>query len=128
MKASVVPLWLVLAGASAGCFSDKDGPAGPIEGECRVPVSVIEAADVVIAIRDFSFKPDSVRVAPGAVVAWVNCEPEFVEAHTSTSDDDVWSSPLLEPGAVFTRTFDRRGVFPYHCVPHPFMRAKVVVE
>lgn len=114
--------------ATAACLSDDPDTTGPLEGECRIPVDVIATADAIIAIRDFSFQPDSVRVAAGATVAWVNCEPPGVEAHTSTSDTGVWDSPLLSSGGLYTRTFDQAGIFPYHCEPHPFMQAKVVVE
>ena len=49
-------------------------------------------------------------------------------AHTSESDGDALSSPLLEPGELYSRTFDEAGSFPYHCGPHPGMRATIVVE
>lgn len=123
------------AAASLGaCFSEKPGstePVDPLAG-CTVPFSDIQAGHTIVAIRNLAFHPDSVRLTRGATVVWVNCEPPDVHRqfgpHTSTSDDGVWNSPLLSPGEHFRRTFDRSDVFPYHCVPHPFMRAQVVVE
>jgi plastocyanin len=127
-----VTVRLVAALAGAGlvallaCFSEREATAPAATGECLVPVSA--AGSVVVAIRDFSFQPAIVNVPAGATVTWVNCEPETGEAHTSTSDNGVWSSELLPPGATFSHTFDQAGSFPYHCEPHPFMTGTVVVE
>ncbi len=48
--------------------------------------------------------------------------------HTVTADDGSWDSGDVQPGATWRRTFDRPGTYPYHCTPHPFMQAVVVVE
>ena len=58
-------------------------------------------------------------------VTWINCDED---SHTSTADGGQWSSPLLAPGDAFTQAFDAPGELAYHCEPHPFMRARVVVE
>ncbi|MGH7530589.1 MAG: cupredoxin domain-containing protein [Gemmatimonadales bacterium] len=113
----------------AACFSDRTGP-GPNPGlaSCQIPVAVINSGDVVVAINNFAFLPDSILVPVGATVTWINCEPEGTEPHTSTADASEWDSPSLNPGARFSHTFTGPGEFPYHCEPHPFMTAKVVVQ
>jgi plastocyanin len=58
-------------------------------------------------------------------VTWINCD---VDSHTSTADGGEWASPLLAPGDAFTQSFETPGEFAYHCEPHPFMQARVVVE
>ncbi len=109
------------------CFSERgDATAPPASGECSVPIGA--AGSTVVAIRDFSFQPATIRVKAGTTITWVNCESETDEAHTSTSDSGVWSSGLLSPGATFSLTFDQTGSFPYHCEPHPFMTGTVAVE
>lgn len=113
---------LVVAGALGAC--DSAGPTDPV-ADC------LEAAGVTgpaVVIRNFTFSPATLRVAPGSRVTWVNCEGPQVEAHTSTSDDGVWASPFLSSGDVFSRDFEQAGSFPYHCVPHPSMEAVVIVE
>ncbi len=124
-------LAIALAGAGlailVACFSERgEATAPPASGECSVPISA--AGSVVVAVRDFSFQPATVRVQAGTTITWVNCEPETGEAHTSTSDSQVWSSDFLSPGTTFSHTFDQVGSFPYHCEPHPFMTGTVVVE
>ena len=120
----------IMSGAMVlACFSDRGaGPTTNIAAECRVPVTVIDSMHYLIAIRDFGFHPDSLSVPPGATVTWVNCEDVGQEPHTTTSDNSVWDSPELNPGARFSHTFPAAGGFPYHCTPHPFMTGKVVVQ
>ncbi len=131
MKRLIVGV-LALAGvAVVACFSDRG--SGPVVGaaECRVPVTVIDSLHYIIALRNFAFHPDSIAVPVGATVTWVNCEDAGVEAHTTTSDTaGVWDSPLLIPGARFSRSFPTPGVFPYHCIPHRDlgMVGKLVVQ
>ncbi|HEU4523578.1 MAG TPA: cupredoxin family copper-binding protein [Gemmatimonadales bacterium] len=124
-------LWLVVgaaaaltAGAVLGCFSERT--AGPLEeGECRFPVGEDIPGSTVVVIREFTFEPAEVRVRAGERVTWINCDED---SHTSTADGGQWSSPLLAPGDAFTQAFDAPGELAYHCEPHPFMRARVVVE
>lgn len=115
------------------CFSDRG--AGPVNSaaECQVPVTVIDSLHYIVAINNFAFHRDSIRVPVGATVTWVNCEPQGTEPHTTTSgtpgnDDGVWNSPELNPGDRFSHTFPAQGAFPYHCTPHPFMIGKIVVQ
>ena len=111
------------------CFSDRGaGPTVNAAAECRVPVTVIDSMHYIVAIRDFGFHPDSLKVPVGAAVTWVNCETPPQEPHTTTSDTPGWDSPPLNPGDRFSHTFPVAGSYPYHCTPHPFMIGKVVVQ
>lgn len=123
------PIAVPLIAALAGCFSEK----GPVDntnvgGECRFASSGAVPGTTVIAIKNFAFAPSEVRVRAGGTVAWVNCEAVNTEAHTSTADQGQWSSRGLASGDVFSRKFDLPGRYTYHCVPHPFMTATIVVE
>jgi plastocyanin len=114
---------------TVACFSDRStGATTTAAAECQVPVSVIDSTHFIVAIRDFAFRPDSIHVPVGATVTWVNCETPPQEPHTTTSDNAAWDSPELNPGDRFSHTFAAAGVFPYHCTPHPFMIAKVIVQ
>lgn len=127
---SSAALALVLALLCAACFSERAELTGTGEGECRLGVGsdAVGAVGTVVAIRDFAFQPAEIRIPRGSRVTWVNCEPEAVESHTTTADGGEWSSPLLSTGEEFSRVFDTPGEFEYHCSPHPFMRATVIVE
>jgi plastocyanin len=109
----------------AACFSERDATAPPAEGVCSLPVGEGVPGSTLVIVRAFTFTPAEVRVRPGDRVTWVNCDPD---PHTSTADGGRWSSPLLSTGDAFTHTYDAVGDFPYHCEPHPFMLARVIVE
>ena len=115
--------------SSAACFSERSTLAPPIsDGDCRIPLSAIGANKTVVAVRDFAFFPDTVRVKAGSEVIWVNCETDVSDYHTSTSTTGVWSSGAINRGQSYARRFDARGNFGYFCEPHPFMRGAVIVE
>jgi amicyanin len=123
--------WLLAAAVAAAvaagaCFSERSA-TGPVAGTCRLPVNDSVPGSVVVPIADFAFLPAELHVHAGQTVTWVNCE-ESATAHTTHGDGEEWSSPLLAPGAGFSRRFDQPGTFDYHCDPHPFMTGRVVVE
>ncbi len=99
---------------------------GERPGDEPGPPAAVEAGDAVeLEISGFAFAPQELRVTPGTTVLWVNRDPV---AHTATADDGSWSSPLVGPGETWERTFEEPGRHSYHCAPHPFMTAVVVVE
>jgi plastocyanin len=132
MKRLIVGVLALASLVVVACFSERgSGPIVSGAAECRVPVTVIDSMHYIIALRNFAFHPDSIAVPVGATVTWVNCEDAGVEAHTTTSDTTgIWDSPLLIPGARFSRSFPIGGVFPYHCTPHRDlgMVGKLVVQ
>lgn len=120
----------LLLGACVSERQDAGVPTGTVGGACTIPIGspVLGSTQALVAIRGFSFQPETVRVKRGTTVTWVNCEDATVDAHTSTSATALWDSPFLAPGQTYSRTFDDAGAFGYFCVPHPFMRGAVVVE
>ncbi len=120
--------FLILA-LVAACFSERNGVAGP-DGDalCVVPLEALGPNRAYVTIRGFEYSPDTLTVEPGTTVTWINCEDAGAEAHTTTSDDDVWGSGPLVRGDIFEFRFDQTGTFPYFCVPHPFMRGEIRVS
>jgi plastocyanin len=108
---------IAVAGLTASCFSERaTGTSTSCTGT---------SAPCEVEIRDFAFEPTVLRVPVGATVTWVNRGPS---AHTSTSDGAGWDSGTIAPNANYSRAFATVGQFPYHCEPHPTMRATIVVE
>ena len=118
---------LGLAALAAGCFSERT-TTGPAGGSCGVSLDPSQFGSTIIAIQSFAFDPAAVHVKTGGKVTWVNCEPSGTPSHTTTADGGAWDSPLLDPGSTYTVTFTTAGPFAYHCTPHPFMTASVVVD
>ena len=131
---AAVSLGTAAAVLATACFSER--PTAATDEAAQLAIAACRAARSgeappagVVTIRNFRFTPDTLRVEAGDAVTWVNCEDaSLVEAHTSTSDAGVWTSGALSPAAVYSRDFDQPGAFPYHCQPHPSMRAAVIVQ
>jgi len=79
----------------------------------------------VIRIANLSFNAADVRVRAGTRVRWVNDDQV---QHSVTADDGAVDSGLIDAGQSFERVFDRPGTYSYHCIPHPFMHGRVIVE
>ena len=116
----------------SGCFSEHtdETTAPPIDDPtCPIPASAQGAGKAVVKINGYRFSPDTLRVSRNTTVVWVNCDAAArTDAHTSTSDTGIWSSPLFAQGATYERVFANSGSFPYHCTPHPTMKAVIVVQ
>jgi plastocyanin len=80
---------------------------------------------VSVTIKDFEFTPATVTIKVGGTVTWTNNGPS---THTVNADDGSFDSGSLSQGKTFSHTFQTAGTFSYHCSPHPFMKANVVVE
>lgn len=103
-------------------FGGDEGDSGSAEGREARPA---ETGDVVeIEISDLEFGTPELRIAPGTTVRWINEDPV---AHNTTSDEGLWSSPLIGPSETWSRTFEEPGTYPYHCTPHPFMKGTIIV-
>jgi plastocyanin len=126
----VVASVLVLL-ASLACVSERQALTAPDPSAvCGIALNspIFGSTQALVAIRNYAFGPDTVRVRAGTTVTWVNCEQAAIDPHTTTSDTNIWASLSLTPGTSFSFTFNQPGRYAYLCVPHPFMRGMVLVE
>ena len=80
-----------------------------------------------VTIKDFAFNPGTVTVKVGTKVTWTN---EDSVAHTVTADNtssDAPASGNIGKGDSYSFTFNKAGTYAYHCTPHPYMKATIVV-
>ncbi len=129
-------LALVVASAftfavGTSCFSEHPSPTAStnVLGACQISdvTTLAGATQAIVVIHDFAFHPDTLVVHPGTTVTWVNCDAH-ADAHTTTADGGQWDSPLIQAGSTYQRAFATAGTFSYHCTPHPFMKATVIVQ
>ena len=74
---------------------------------------------------DWTYAPKELAVSRGTTVTFVNRGKEF---HTVTSDDPGRAFDLsIDTNQTGTITFDKVGVFAYHCGVHPQMKGVVRV-
>jgi alcohol dehydrogenase (cytochrome c) len=101
-----------------------NGTLGPVAAPAAPPeptAATVNSLDIV----DFGFSPGNTLIPPGTTVTWTNTGQI---GHTTTSDDGIWDSGLLNNGDSFSYTFDTPGTYWYFCIPHPFMRGRIVVD
>jgi plastocyanin len=97
---------------------DVAGALASPEGGARA------SATASVTIPDFSFKPATLRVAKGTRVSFVNSSNT---THTATRKGS-FTTGRIKPGKSVTIKFAQKGTFAYHCMIHPFMRGKIVVD
>jgi nitrite reductase (NO-forming) len=103
---------------------------GPAEEVSIVPGAFnaqdLEAADEFAETEDpADYSVNVLTIKVGTTVTWTNDDNQL---HTVTAVDGSFDSGFLDPGATFSYTFGEVGDFEYFCLPHPWMRARVVVE
>jgi plastocyanin len=76
-------------------------------------------------MKTMTFSPNRIEIAAGTAITWTNND-QLV--HTITADDGSWDSGPIEPGKSWSRTFTQPGEYAFHCTPHPFMKAVIVVR
>ena len=67
-----------------------------------------------ITIKNFSFDPPALTVAPGTEVVWTDQDGR----HTVEADNGSFKSGTLVAGGTFKHRFDKAGVYRYFCEFH----------
>lgn len=79
----------------------------------------------LVDMRALRFQPESVTVAVGDTITWVNRD---IVPHTSTAADSAWRSPVVSAADSFATALTRVGVYRYACAFHPDMVGVIVVR
>ncbi len=88
-------------------------------------IEIPEGANI-IKIENFAYSPQTLTIKQGESVTWINGDSAI---HTVTSDSgSELDSELLSKDDSYAHTFNEKGVFDYHCTPHPYMTGTIVVE
>lgn len=81
-----------------------------------------------VYISDFAFNPSKITVKKGTTVKWTNKDDA---RHDVTPDKDskenFTASELMARDESYSYTFEKAGVYSYHCSPHPYMKATIEV-
>jgi len=78
-----------------------------------------------VVIQGYGYKPQTLEIAVGTTVTWVNRDPI---AHDADAVDGSWNGPLLLEGESWSRTFSGAGQFLVTCSIHPYMSGLVTVK
>ncbi len=127
MMSAHARLALALAGLVAPALILTAGLDAPAAAR-PTPVPPAHKAPPVarVAIAGYAFRPKTLTVAPGTRVTWTNTDSD---SHAVASDTGAFvESANLSAGQSFTHTFDKAGVYRYHCSLHAFMTGTVIVK
>ncbi len=86
----------------------------------------VVATDHVV-IKDFAYAPARITVKKGTKVTWTNQDSAHHDITPDKDGADFAASKLLAQGESYSFTFEKTGVYAYHCSPHPYMKATVEV-
>lgn len=113
-------LVILLSGGSTAPSISKSGPsavATVVGGTGKV---------VTVDISMFAYRPSTLTVAPGTVVAFHNVD---TTEHTATSNNaTTFDTGPIEHDQTKMVTLTRAGTFAYHCAFHPFMKGMISVK
>ena len=82
-------------------------------------------ATAEVKIDNFSFGPQTLTVAVGTEVVWVNRDDI---PHTIVSADGIFKSKVRDTDEKFSYKFTNSGTYSYYCSLHPKMTGKIVVQ
>ena len=119
LGAAAVALLIVIMALGPRVF----GPAS--EATAASSHGSAPASDVEVKIDNFAFAPETITVAVGSSVRWVNRDED---THNIVGDDKSFKSKALDTNDEFSFTFSKPGTYSYVCSIHPRMKGKVVVE
>jgi plastocyanin len=80
-----------------------------------------------IDIKLFAFEPQTLTVAAGTAVTWVN-QDEEPHNIVDLAKPHVFRSQGLDGGERYTFIFDKPGTYEYVCSVHPHMHGTIVVK
>jgi plastocyanin len=83
------------------------------------------AATADVKIDNFSFGPQTLKVAIGTTVTWTNRDDI---PHTVVSTDGSFKSKVRDTDETFSYKFEKAGTYPYFCSLHPKMTGQIVVH
>ena len=121
-------LALTACGGSSSSSSSSSASATASAQATGSPASQKPGTTDTIVIKNFMFTPDSVTVAPGAVVT-VRNEDSVTHTLTDKADHNAFNTGPVGPNQ--TKTFkapDKAGSYPFLCTIHQFMTGTLVVR
>jgi plastocyanin len=77
-----------------------------------------------VEINHFAYHPPTLTIARGGTVTFSNTSKV---THTATRRGS-FSTGHIKPGTSISVRFTRPGIYAYHCLIHPFMHGKIVVQ
>lgn len=121
---------IIVAGGNDNSTDSMDSMQTGSSNNAMASETAQASADAVatttVAIADFKFGPQDIKVKVGDTVTWTN--NDTVRHNVAGVDNELPVGELMGKGETYTYTFTKAGVFNYICSPHPYMMGSVTVE
>ena len=131
--AAVLVIVFVVMGSSSDSKQSAENEIGDMassqqSSDNSANKDISEKAENVIEIKNFKFVPEKMTIKKGTIITWKNFDNT---KHNVIFDDEsageVEGGKLISNGEQVSFTFNEVGDFPYHCMPHPYMKGSVTV-
>ena len=131
--AAVLVIVFVVMGSSSDSKQSAENEIGDMassqqSSDNSANKDISEKAENVIEIKNFKFVPEKMTIKKGTTITWKNFDNT---KHNVIFDDEsageVEGGKLISNGEQVSFTFNEVGDFPYHCMPHPYMKGSVTV-
>ncbi len=87
---------------------------------------VASGSAIEVSIEDYKFQPADLKIKAGTTVKWINKEKRTSHSVLFIGPEGFESARFF-PEESYSRKFDKAGIYPYSCGPHPEMRGKIEV-
>lgn len=114
---------ILLVVTSAAYFGYTAVAIGTVSSSPKQGAAIVYIAETPVS---WQYSPQDLVVQLG-VNSTVNWVSHSVSYDTVTSMNGTFASGTIAPGATFSFTFTKPGVYPYYCVYHPWMVGKITV-
>ena len=91
----------------------------------RLPPGSAVPNKIVVSIDNFVFSPQTLTIAKGTTVAWINHDDV---PHTVRSAEMKFTSGTLDTDDSYSYTFAEPGTYEYFCTVHTHMTGTVIVK
>jgi plastocyanin len=119
--AVVLTMLVAVLGLVVGCGGGAGNPAGGSGGSAATP-----SAPDTIVIKNFTFMPTPLTVAPGTKITVINQDQA---PHTVTANDKSFDSGTISGGQRGEVTAPTKpGRYPYICTIHQYMKGTLIVQ
>ena len=82
-----------------------------------------------VVIWSYGFHHPEALTRKGTTIVWENLDPVAHKIHSGSpsNPNDTFVSGLLNQNERFEHMFKEAGTYEYYCVPHPLMKARIIV-
>jgi amicyanin len=136
-RAAIIVITVLILGAIVGILFMKNPAKAPsettntnttsTENQQSSESDIKPVATDNVEIKDFAYSPAAITVKKGTKVTWTNKDSTRHNVSPDNESADFKASELLAQGQSYSVTFNTVGTFAYHCTPHPYMKASVIV-